>query len=269
MGSKVMRRLIGNARCNECGKLRRENTAFDERYGACFLVCDFCLRHSLPSPLGRKHLNRAAYEKLITENLAWLDSMPRTLERDHIQLIVQLSPEREFGPKEPVDVADPSTTDAYDPDAFIIECMKQAWGIGSGARRDEIAGTIEARPPDLSRFHECIDRLRRYYAEKKDSRDMGNKNELQHPTLNILGVPVTTNDGDFDDMAQCDTPMGDVYLSRGRRGWTWGIITWKREVDDFGTLDDDTVYPSLAAAVVAVEHSLSAMHERLRNWRVK
>ena len=41
-------------------------------------------------------LNRAAYEKLIAENLEWLKQQPRTLERDHIILIVEHSADHEY-----------------------------------------------------------------------------------------------------------------------------------------------------------------------------
>ena len=42
-------------------------------------------------------VNRAAYEKLIKEDLEWLLSQPRTLERDHIQQILLDSPNRLYG----------------------------------------------------------------------------------------------------------------------------------------------------------------------------
>ena len=41
-------------------------------------------------------LNRAGYQQLIDEDLAWLMKQPRTLERDHIAEIVRLSPDREY-----------------------------------------------------------------------------------------------------------------------------------------------------------------------------
>ena len=42
-------------------------------------------------------LTRAAYEQLIAEDLDWLLKQPRTLERDHIALIVRRSPEDIYG----------------------------------------------------------------------------------------------------------------------------------------------------------------------------
>lgn len=36
-------------------------------------------------------LNRNAYQRLIAEDLAWLEQQPRTLERDHIEQIVRWS----------------------------------------------------------------------------------------------------------------------------------------------------------------------------------
>lgn len=36
-------------------------------------------------------LNRWAYQKLVDENIAWLEAQPRTLERDHVIMIVRAS----------------------------------------------------------------------------------------------------------------------------------------------------------------------------------
>jgi hypothetical protein len=44
-------------------------------------------------------LTRDAYQKLIDENLAWLETMPRTHERDHIAMIVRASPDYEYPSK--------------------------------------------------------------------------------------------------------------------------------------------------------------------------
>lgn len=41
-------------------------------------------------------LNRRAYQRLIDEDLEWLDKQPRSLEREHIKDIVRLSPSREY-----------------------------------------------------------------------------------------------------------------------------------------------------------------------------
>jgi hypothetical protein len=43
-------------------------------------------------------LTRAGYEKLIAENIEWLLAQPRTLEREHIIMIVKASPDREYPP---------------------------------------------------------------------------------------------------------------------------------------------------------------------------
>ena len=44
-------------------------------------------------------ITRAAYKQLIAEDLAWLDTLPRTLERDHVRLIVEHSEKNEYGPE--------------------------------------------------------------------------------------------------------------------------------------------------------------------------
>lgn len=45
-------------------------------------------------------LNKEGYERLIKEDLAWLMEQPRTLERDHIELIVKQSVDKEYPAKE-------------------------------------------------------------------------------------------------------------------------------------------------------------------------
>lgn len=42
-------------------------------------------------------MNRAAFEKLIEENLEWLLKQPRTLERDHIEHILKDAPSAYYG----------------------------------------------------------------------------------------------------------------------------------------------------------------------------
>lgn len=41
-------------------------------------------------------LTKSSYQKLIEEDIEWLKKMPRTLERDHIIMILELSPTREY-----------------------------------------------------------------------------------------------------------------------------------------------------------------------------
>lgn len=42
-------------------------------------------------------LNRSAYQKLIVEDVAWLLRQPRSLEREHIEQVLMVSPDREYG----------------------------------------------------------------------------------------------------------------------------------------------------------------------------
>ena len=44
-----------------------------------------------------KRLTRSAYEKLISENLKWLNDQPNSLEKRHIELIVKRSADHEYG----------------------------------------------------------------------------------------------------------------------------------------------------------------------------
>lgn len=47
-------------------------------------------------------LSRQAYAQLIQEDIDWLLKQPRTLERDHIILILRHAVEYEYGPPEPI-----------------------------------------------------------------------------------------------------------------------------------------------------------------------
>lgn len=42
-------------------------------------------------------LNRQAYQKLVDEDLEWLSKQPRTLEREHIEIIVRNSVRAYYG----------------------------------------------------------------------------------------------------------------------------------------------------------------------------
>jgi len=41
-------------------------------------------------------LNKLGYQQLIDEDIAWLETMPRTLERDHIIAVLKASVEHEY-----------------------------------------------------------------------------------------------------------------------------------------------------------------------------
>jgi hypothetical protein len=41
-------------------------------------------------------LNKAGYEQLVNEDIAWLEKIPRTLERDHIIAVLKASIEHEY-----------------------------------------------------------------------------------------------------------------------------------------------------------------------------
>lgn len=43
-------------------------------------------------------MTRSAFEELCADNIRWLEQQPRTLERDHIILIVKMAPEKWYGP---------------------------------------------------------------------------------------------------------------------------------------------------------------------------
>lgn len=92
---------------------------------------------------------------------------------------------------------------------------------------------------------------------------------IEHPTAKVLNMPVVTHDGDFEDMASCDTVLGPLYFNRynhrdkdGKPGtdyWKWGINTAVRQIDDFDSLDDDTQYRSLEEAAHKADRSLRGL----------
>lgn len=45
-------------------------------------------------------LNRAGYEKLIAEDIAWLEKLPHSLEKDHILAVLRVSADREYADKQ-------------------------------------------------------------------------------------------------------------------------------------------------------------------------
>lgn len=51
-------------------------------------------------------LNRRAYERMIQEDLTWLMQQPRSLERDHIEAIINASADHEYGLKAKVECND-------------------------------------------------------------------------------------------------------------------------------------------------------------------
>ena len=46
-------------------------------------------------------LNRSGYQKLIDENIEWLEQQPRTLERDHTIEVLRWSVDAIYGPEKP------------------------------------------------------------------------------------------------------------------------------------------------------------------------
>lgn len=54
-------------------------------------------------------LSRTGYEKVIREDVEWLMRQPRTLERDHIKMILDRAVEYEYGPASPSPTGDNQT----------------------------------------------------------------------------------------------------------------------------------------------------------------
>jgi chromosome segregation ATPase len=86
-------------------------------------------------------VTRSAYEELIQEDIDWLMKQPRTLERDHIILIVKQSPEVEY------DIADK------------IERLERELEIVT-TTRDEAIEETKRRSERLKEVQSMVDKLR-------------------------------------------------------------------------------------------------------------
>lgn len=80
-------------------------------------------------------LNKPAYEQLVAEDLEWLSKQPRTLERDHVEVIVRASVDHCYPPEQPAkpSPAHPDCIDCGEPltsctDGRCRECLLQHLG---------------------------------------------------------------------------------------------------------------------------------------------
>lgn len=83
-------------------------------------------------------LNRGAFAQLVAEDLAWLETQPRTLERDHVAVILRAA----------VDVYYPPATAPAAPIARVLE----AWRTSAAAYRAEGRRDATQGPLNLVRF---------------------------------------------------------------------------------------------------------------------
>ena len=65
-------------------------------------------------------LNKLGYEQLINEDIAWLETIPRTLERDHIILVLRASINHEY----PDSIIDLSPESCEEHCKFWCDCDK-------------------------------------------------------------------------------------------------------------------------------------------------
>lgn len=97
-------------------------------------------------------LTRDSYEKLIAEDLAWLEKQPRTLEREHVKAIVTVSPAYEYGSN--ADAVHLATSNLS-----LQRKLKEARGIASQA-----VGDRQAAEAEVARVREIND----LYARQRD-----------------------------------------------------------------------------------------------------
>lgn len=89
---------------------------------------------------------------------------------------------------------------------------------------------------------------------------------LEHPDeLEVLGARVYTTDGDFKDLAECETMLGTVFFARANGGrWTWSLAVEEPAPDDIQSLDRDSSHVGLAGAVSDANRILGALVTRAR-----
>lgn len=94
--------------------------------------------------------------------------------------------------------------------------------------------------------------------------------EIKHPALTLLGAPVVTTDGDFRDLAQATTPLGEVNFTRCGNGtgiprpndqWSFHWMVVHREVDDFDSFEGEKGV-GLEGAVAIAERMLNGVLRR-------
>jgi len=84
--------------------------------------------------------------------------------------------------------------------------------------------------------------------------------DLTHQSASVLGVKVATDDGDFKDLAYCDSPLGRVSFTRARMDrWEWYLETIHREADDFDTISCSGQFHGLEAAASDCDKQLRAL----------
>jgi hypothetical protein len=97
---------------------------------------------------GIGRMNRASYERMIAENIEWLEQQPRTLERDHVIAIVKASADHEYGAGTP------------EPAPATCATCQYAGSASEGTARVLSPGVARARargliPPSPRRCERC------------------------------------------------------------------------------------------------------------------
>ncbi len=74
---------------------------------------------------GENHLNRPGYEKLVAEDIEWLEKQPRTLERDHIIVVLKASIDGLYPPSRGRSEAQPKAKDYFGRELHVgdIVCL--------------------------------------------------------------------------------------------------------------------------------------------------
>jgi hypothetical protein len=89
-------------------------------------------------------LNRSAYEQLVVEDLEWLDKQPRTLEREHIRVLLEQSADLLYGtPPMPVNTG-----------CWEVYPFAGSWSVRPatrGAPAADVWGTEEAAATEAQR----------------------------------------------------------------------------------------------------------------------
>jgi hypothetical protein len=134
-------------------------------------------------------MNREAYQKLVDENLQWLIQQPRSLERDHIEMILKASVNHEYGdPIASLESISFSRWNDYSPVLIIHGNDNEEWHNqtgGHGCYQSSVKGDGYLLPNFEG---ECL-------CGQGDGRY-----ESMQAQLNAMGLPITIDGGTEADL---------------------------------------------------------------------
>lgn len=103
-------------------------------------------------------LNRHAYEQLIREDLDWLLAQGRTLERDHIELIVRGSAEHEYA-ADSEKLPSEDITEAYQRILTLTKALEQCVRVAQMWHGDDAFDIYFNHSPEMKLIRDAIGKM--------------------------------------------------------------------------------------------------------------